>query len=494
MGREYESGPDRESRIRRLFRFLDTKHEGHLDLAGLKRGLARINHPLNHAGAILESIDQNGDGIITFQEFHDWVDESELQLWFMFKKLDKNGAGRLSLAEVKEAMHEAGCECHTDTINQLFELVDKKDDGYIDFDEWRDYLLFLPSTDAPELETVLDYFLSMEHSSSEGDVFLSEETLDGLGYFLAGGIAGAVSRTCTAPFDRLKVYLIASTGPRKTATSALKKAKLGKAMRRAFEPMAQAVKDIYRAGGARSFFVGNGLNVVKIFPESAIKFGSFEAAKRFAASVEGTDVNNISSLARFMSGGIAGAVSQISVYPIDTLKFRVQCETTKHTKPKGNELLIRTAKKMWSQNGIAGFYRGLPLGMVGIFPYASIDLGLFEGMKRYYIKQTAKRLGCDEHEVKANNMMVLAIGACSGSIGATLVYPLNLLRTRLQAQGTASHPQTYDGLIDVTRKTLQKEGYKGLYRGLAPNLMKVAPSVSISYMVYENSKVAMGLK
>ena len=91
------------------------------------------------------------------------------------------------------------------------------------------------------------------------------------------------------------------------------------------------------------------------------------------------------------------------------------------------------------------------------------------------------------------NFMTGVIGASSGAISATVVYPINVLRTRLQAQGTVLHPPTYDGVVDVTRKTLRAEGVRGLFRGVTPNLLKVAPAVSISYIVYENSKALLGL-
>ena len=90
--------------------------------------------------------------------------------------------------------------------------------------------------------------------------------------------------------------------------------------------------------------------------------------------------------------------------------------------------------------------------------------------------------------------MTAFIGAFAGSLGATLVYPLNLLRTRLQSQGTAIHPPTYTGIWDVTFKTVHGEGYRGLYKGLTPNLLKVVPAVSISYVVYDNSKRLLGLR
>lgn len=109
------------------------------------------------------------------------------------------------------------------------------------------------------------------------------------------------------------------------------------------------------------------------------------------------------------------------------------------------------------------------------------------------IKREARRSGLSEDEVKLPNYIVLSLGALSGSFGATVVYPINSLRTRLQAQGTYAHPYTYTGFFDVFRKTIAREGYPGLYKGLVPNLAKVAPAVSISYFVYENLKNLFGL-
>jgi len=87
-------------------------------------------------------------------------------------------------------------------------------------------------------------------------------------------------------------------------------------------PIREAATQIWRSGGITSFFVGNGLNVVKVVPESGIKFGSFEAAKRALARAEGhDDPNRISSLSRFLAGGIGGVVSQAAVFPVDTLKL-----------------------------------------------------------------------------------------------------------------------------------------------------------------------------
>lgn len=75
------------------------------------------------------------------------------------------------------------------------------------------------------------------------------------GYFVAGGVSGIVSRTATAPLDRLKVYLIAKT----EVSDVLGEAKSGKpltAVKRAWTPLVSAMKELWAVGGMRSLFAG----------------------------------------------------------------------------------------------------------------------------------------------------------------------------------------------------------------------------------------------
>lgn len=78
------------------------------------------------------------------------------------------------------------------------------------------------------------------------------------GYFLAGAIAGGVSRTATAPLDRLKVYLLVNTSIQtaETAAGSLKQGRLVSAAKNASRPITDAVREIFRLGGVRGFFAG----------------------------------------------------------------------------------------------------------------------------------------------------------------------------------------------------------------------------------------------
>ena len=92
-------------------------------------------------------------------------------------------------------------------------------------------------------------------------------------------------------------------------------------------------------------------------------------------------------------------------------------------------------------------------------------MSTFEALKLAYQRSTGKQ--------EPGVLSLLAFGSISGSVGATSVYPLNFVRTRLQASGSSGHPQIYAGIWDVATKTWEREGWKGFYRGLFPTLAKV---------------------
>lgn len=110
-----------------------------------------------------------------------------------------------------------------------------------------------------------------------------------------------------------------------------------------------------------------------------------------------------------------------------------------------------------------------------MFPYSAIDMSTFEALKLAYLRSTGKE--------EPGALAILAFGSISGSIGATSVYPLNLVRTRLQASGSPGHPQQYTGVWDVVSKTMSTDGLRGFYRGLFPTLAKVCFQRCVIYLL-----------
>ena len=121
---------------------------------------------------------------------------------------------------------------------------------------------------------------------------LSDRLFAGLWWrhLLAGGIAGAVSRTSTAPLDRLKVHLQVHGGRKDLSLS-------------------DAMRYMVREGGVKGLWRGNGVNVIKIAPESALKFWAYDEIKK---CIKGDDNRELSIYERFCAGSLAGSISQVS--------------------------------------------------------------------------------------------------------------------------------------------------------------------------------------
>lgn len=79
-------------------------------------------------------------------------------------------------------------------------------------------------------------------------------------------------------------------------------------------------------------------------------------------------------------------------------------------------------------------------------------------------------------------------GAASGFLAGVVVCPLDVCKTRLQAQGAAGHMNKYRGFLHTIKTILREEGVRGLYRGLVPITIGYLPTWTIYFTVYEQGK------
>ncbi|KAJ8890994.1 hypothetical protein PR048_010503 [Dryococelus australis] len=284
------------------------------------------------------------------------------------------------------------------------------------------------------------HYLDIGEDMNVPDDFTQKEMLTGMWWrhLVAGGVAGAVSRTCTAPLDRLKVYLQVHG----TKQIGIK----------------HCLKHMFKEGGVWSFWRGNGINVLKIAPESAL-----------------------SIYERFVAGSLAGGFSQTVIYPLEVMKTRLALRTTGQYKN-----IVDAAKKMYLKGGLRSFYRGYIPNLLGIIPYAGIDLAVYETLKNSYLRQHSDG-------DRPSTLLLLSCGTVSSTCGQVCSYPLVLVRTRLQAQVVTNVGQSDCTMTGLIRNIVQREGVVGLYRGITPNFLKAAPAVSISYVVYERCRQALGV-
>ncbi|XP_063900863.1 uncharacterized protein LOC135120485 [Zophobas morio] len=272
-------------------------------------------------------------------------------------------------------------------------LFDRDRNGVVTYDEWRDFLLLFP------LNTNISAVYGVIFSDPLVDIGESVIIPEGISlqqigkYFVAGGIAGASSRTVTAPLDRLKVLLQvqSSKNPK-------------------YKGIINGFRTIYKESGITGFWRGNGINVLKIAPETAVKFFSYEQVKKWLNA----DSEQISIKMRLISGGLAGLTAQAAVYPLEVLKTRLITQE----KRLG---LVKTFTGILKKEGLVAFFQGIKPALLGVVPFAALDLSVFESLKRSYMNRR------DRHP---NALVTLACGTVSSAIAVTAVYPLSLVRTR----------------------------------------------------------------
>uniref|UniRef100_A0A7N5JNV6 Solute carrier family 25 member 25 n=1 Tax=Ailuropoda melanoleuca TaxID=9646 RepID=A0A7N5JNV6_AILME len=447
---------------------------------------------------IVQAGDKDLDGQLDFEEFVHYLQDHEKKLRLVFKSLDKKNDGRIDAQEIMQSLRDLGVKISEQQAEKILKSMDKNGTMTIDWNEWRDYHLLHPVENIPEIilywkhSTIFD----VGENLTVPDEFTVEERQTGMWWrhLVAGGGAGAVSRTCTAPLDRLKVLMQVHASRSNNMC------------------IVGGFTQMIREGGAKSLWRGNGINVLKIAPESAIKFMAYEQIKRLM----GSDQETLRIHERLVAGSLAGAIAQSSIYPMEVLKTRMALRKTGQYSG-----MLDCARKILAREGVAAFYKGYVPNMLGIIPYAGIDLAVYETLKNAWLQRYAV------NSADPGVFVLLACGTMSSTCGQLASYPLALVRTRMQAQGnagsgpvpTGSSPRagrglgrswqtlmgaslttaSIEGAPEVTmsslfRQILRTEGAFGLYRGLAPNFMKVIPAVSISYVVYENLKITLGVQ
>ncbi|CAF0972126.1 unnamed protein product [Adineta steineri] len=456
---------------RELFRRLDKNHNGRIEVDELLEKVGVDTSTNNRSAIARRIIDQAGgsptSSSLSFAQFVNYVLKQENKLSLAFRNLDASHQGKFDAKDLVYYFQKFGIKVDLDEANKLVKKMDRSNSLEISYDEWRSFFMVNPAI----LETVtgdphemLRYWRGATHldlGESPYAVPEDSETENELRWknLVAGGCAGAVSRTATAPFDRLKVIM----------------QYLGSRQRMS---IINSYLYLIKEGGVTSLWRGNGINVVKIMPEAALRFAFFEEAKKIVKKLQNKDpAAETTIIERFISGAAAGFLSQTFIYPLDVLKVRFCLRRTGEFSNWKDAI-----KRIYRFEGPRAFWRGYTLNQIGIVPYAGFDLACYESLKRLYMTS---------HNREPPIYIVLSCGAISSFTGQMVTYPISLLRIRRQGQivplphmdQSKAHPVL--PIKTIVKEIWQKEGLVGFYRGLIPNLLKVIPAVSISYLVYE---------
>ncbi|GET92372.1 mitochondrial carrier protein-like protein [Leishmania tarentolae] len=434
---------------------------------------------------------------------------------------------------------------------------------------------------------------------------LRRDWYSGIATFIAGGVAGAASRTLTAPLDRIKLiaqegHLIQGPKPDSSATVACSAAggrsasgsvsSTAQAVRQQHPGLLQVARMIRADGGWKAFWRGNTINCFKAGPEFAMVF----SIRRYLSSlyedcverekvrkkillaqwnsmndrsaviscreqertefmkvdteeprgcagvtalqskVDGVDssystglpilassVSPTASASQLLTsdavrqrewaismeasilpppfhrlgcvsavpqlavnctiGAVAGLGAQGILYPLEVVKTRVVVSRTNEYKG-GVAEIVRLA---YQKGGVMEFYRGFVPNMVGIIVYRGLEMGLYSSAQQSIMMYRMQVRKMNRHEASLNSAEVGVVGMFSSTVAQTVSYPLNVIRTRLQTQGTNGRAKKYTGMVDCMVKMIRNKGVTSLFSGLTANYLKAVPASACTFVVFE---------
>lgn len=180
----------------------------------------------------------------------------------------------------------------------------------------------------------------------------------------------------------------------------------------------------------------------------------------------------------FVAGAVSGAAATGATYPLDLLRTRFAAQG----RHRVYSSLRGALWDIYRDEGPKGFFRGLGPALGQIIPFMGIFFASYEGLR---LQLGHLHLPWGSGDATA--------GIVASVVAKTAVFPLDLVRKRIQVQGPTRSKYVYKDIPIYTsavrgiQSIYRTEGLRGLYKGLPISLVKAAPSSAITLWTYERS-------
>ncbi|OUZ99939.1 Mitochondrial carrier protein [Macleaya cordata] len=279
--------------------------------------------------------------------------------------------------------------------------------------------------------------------------------------FVAGGIGGMAGIVSGYPLDTLRIRL---QQPSNTSSGF------------------SLLRNIVAAEGPLALYRGMGAPLASVTFQNAMVFQAYAILSRaLNSSPNRDDPPSYKSVA--VAGVGTGALQSFLLSPVELVKIRLQLQTTRPKKhPRDHqEGPISIAKGILRREGVRGIYRGLSITMLRDAPAHGVYFWTYE--------YTREKLhpGC-RITGQENVRTMLVAGGLAGVASWVCCYPLDVVKSRLQAQTETRldlSPPKYLGIVDCFRKSVQEEGYRVLWRGLGAAITRAFLVNGTIFAAYE---------
>ena len=194
----------------------------------------------------------------------------------------------------------------------------------------------------------------------------SEATLTPSDFFLSSALSGTLTAVLTNPIWVVKTRMLSSD---RSAAGA-------------YPSMWAGGRRLLAAEGWRGFYRGLGVSLLGV-SHGAVQFAVYEPAKGayFARRRRaGDDSGRMSNEATMVLSSAAKLVAGAVTYPHQVLRSRLQNYDPEERFGRG---IRGVAARVWREEGLRGFYRGLVPGVVRVLPATWITFLVYENVKFY---------------------------------------------------------------------------------------------------------------
>uniref|UniRef100_A0A4W6FMA8 Solute carrier family 25 member 14 n=1 Tax=Lates calcarifer TaxID=8187 RepID=A0A4W6FMA8_LATCA len=176
----------------------------------------------------------------------------------------------------------------------------------------------------------------------------------------------------------------------------------------------------------------------------------------------------------FIYGGMASIVAEFGTFPIDLTKTRLQVQGQSQYTEVRYRGMFHALFRIGKEEGIRALYSGISPALLRQASYGTIKIGTYNSLKRLFVSRP-------EDETMVLNVFC---GVVSGVLSSSLANPTDVLKIRMQAQGSLLQGSMMSNFINI----YQTEGTRGLWRGVIPTAQRAAIVVGVELPVYDITK------
>lgn len=170
-----------------------------------------------------------------------------------------------------------------------------------------------------------------------------------------------------------------------------------------------------------------------------------------------------------VAGSIAGSVEHMAMFPVDTLKTRMQAIGSCPSPSLGVRQALGSILKL---EGPAGLYRGIAAMGLGAGPAHAVYFSVYELCKEFFSGGNA------------NNSAAHAVSGVFATVASdAVITPMDMVKQRLQLKSSP-----YRGVSDCVKKVLMEEGIGAFYASYRTTVVMNAPFTAVHFATYEAAK------